>query len=410
MRLLAAIGLFIVLCGLIFSSNAIATTYQPGTTPFTTFSQINGGTTKADSGVPNAVSWPGPDGILNWVGNHSSIDITFFDNGTTWVPGNLSTYQGAYWCLYQDGTQVGSCILGANDYTYTTTSGQWTGLDTTQNHTYELLNIGFDSQQDVDTQYYNLITQVIVTGGSGLVSQPAEKNLLIGCGDSLSYIKNGGAPDARSADYWLIARSLGLNEIHAGAAGATVAALAPPCAITFNNAFTDSPSLKKIAFMQGGANDIFAGTPQGSPGPGCSPSTTFECSMYNYIASVWANTTPPDIMIWRNIVPVANGTTYGTLQPGLSTYNGYQLDVVNYWNANNPTQQVCYIDATGWYPTSSTYIYTDHLHPTPAAYAVMAANEQPYVSNLLNGRGCSNAIYSSIVSGTVTRTGNVTIK
>lgn len=355
-----------LITGLFFCSCAMATTYQPGASPFTASSRNDGGSFATFGGHANSAIFLSADGGIRWNGNHSNFDVTFFDNS-----GN------AQYCLYQDGVLFGTCATAAGSGSgFTTTSGQWTGASGT--HLYEMVPIN-----TFQNAGQNALAEIILTGGTGLGSQPAVRKGVGACGDSITVYVSSGITDARQGDFWQATRATGPTawDQRYGATGAPVTGvLGPVCP----GQMTLPGGSLNLVWLNGGANDFVTMVePIGLPGPGCTTGT-FQCDYYNMIGGTWTANATATVVLARGILPNSYGT-YPASNPQTAVGNGYIQNVVSSWNTNNPSKPCVYINPDTWFSYATGPQMSDHLHPTVAAYAMVANREIPIEYGYLNG-------------------------
>lgn len=349
------------------------TTYPTGGATFIAASRAEGAVYTTQGISSTLTAWPTPDGQLRWIGNHSTVDVTYYAAADALVMLVPQPGSGVTLCLYQDAILYGTCITGAGDSALHTSSGQWTGLSGT--HNYSLVNVGTNATSSVNTNgYLNIFTAIILGGGTGAISQPSERPLIVGCSDSIYGYQSSLIFDARLGDFWQIAASLGYSDLHYGDYGALVTGdIKTACPTMVTNVLASAPASSYIVSTGAGVNDANASVALGSPGVGCTTGTV-ECDYYNMVGAFW--TANPQRVLVRSILPNSYTTSGMSLSPNIAVYNVGILASVNQWNADNPTKITCDYATLNWFdPITGTV--SDHLHPTVASYTAMQNHEIP---------------------------------
>lgn len=354
------------------------TTYTTGGTTFRAASQCEGAVYTTQGIGSTLTAWSSADGPCRWIGNHASIDVTYYAAANS--GGNAGS--GATICLYSDGSLVGSCVIGAGDSALHSSSAQWTGLSGT--HNYELVNVGTNAAGSIATNgYLNIITQITVNGGTGAISQPAERPLIVAYGDSITGYQSSGIFDARQGDWWQVAAALGISDLHFGEYGALVTGtIKTDASINLANIMSAAPASSYLVANSAGVNDANASVALGSAGVGCTAGT-FECDYYGMLGSYWALN--PTKVYSRQILPNSYTTGGASLSPNIATYNAGIVAAVNQWNTDNPTKPVCTYPTVGWFDPITGTNPSDHLHPTAASYSKIQNNEIPIFAAPVNG-------------------------
>jgi hypothetical protein len=395
-----AVVRFLILL-LVAGTGLAQTVYSTGSAPFTSYSRTEGASYNP-GGIANSTGWAGSDGAIRWRGNHTVVDVTYY------AAANFLSRagSGATICLYVDGAQYGSCVVGAGDAAMHTTASQWVGLS--GSHDFLLANLGTQASGGIaPNTWLDIITQVIVTGGTGFGAQPATIPLIIACSDSLSGYQSSLISDTRLGDWWQVSHTLGYAEVHYSEYGAKVTGtLKTDCPNVLANTVAGAAASQYIAWEGASWNDAGAGVALGTAGAGCTTGT-FECDLYNWWAAEWAAGATK--VYSRSLIPNSYTTSGTSLSPEIATYNAAKLVAVTQWNTDHPSQLVRYYRTTGWCdPVTGTV--ADHLHPTIACYAAIANREIPIFAGVTGTAWIISGVTTSVgtISLTATLAGGAT--
>jgi len=216
--------------------------------------QLDGSPVSGTS-LNSSVQWASTDGCVRFIGSSSGtggFNLLSFNYSSGFV-------------VFQDGAQIGSQVTTTSDTGITTypVGGSLTGT-----HTYEAC-------ENLTANGYYILYGLQLTGGMTFGSKPAAKKLMVVFGASETACQ--GINDSTTCVWWLLARSLGLSDLHVGQGGWPVtintygAAQYPTknlrdCAKTpgglcsgFWSLITTTPSPSILLFVPGG-NDALDST------------------------------------------------------------------------------------------------------------------------------------------------------